>query len=113
MWLVGARTQDYTYWSPRSSFLSLRPTTTTTNPVELAIASLAALAFEGLPPDVFATVAGAEWWAQRRTGSDGIGFHFDKDEGVASEHQWMKMPMFSTVTCVRACVRACERAMMR
>ena len=47
--------------------------------------------------------AGAEWWVQRvradeHTKQSSIGFHFDKDEGVASERGYMKMPVFSTVT---------------
>merc|ERR1712166_187317 len=41
---------------------------------------------------------GGEWWVQLRKTNENIGFHVDKDEGVASEEQWMKMPALSTVT---------------
>ena len=85
--------QDYTYWSDRSSFQS-----NPSNAVELAISSLFHVAFDNLPASVQSQVAGAEWWIQRRQGTRGISFHYDKDEGIASEHSWMKMPIFSTVT---------------
>ena len=42
-------------------------------------------------------LAGAEWWVQMRNTKENIGFHYDKDEGVASEEQWMKMPTMSSV----------------
>ena len=42
-------------------------------------------------------LAGAEWWVQPRNPKENIGFHYDKDEGVASEEQWMKMPTMSSV----------------
>eukprot|EP01052_Picozoa_sp_SAG31_P073910 SAG31_NODE_32972_length_349_cov_1.064000_1_plen_53_part_10 len=34
---------------------------------------------------------------QIRDSRENIGFHYDKDEGVASEEQWMKMPTMSSV----------------
>eukprot|EP01051_Picozoa_sp_SAG22_P025595 SAG22_NODE_7663_length_719_cov_0.922581_2_plen_43_part_00 len=32
-----------------------------------------------------------------RDSRENIGFHYDKDEGVASEEQYMKMPAMSSV----------------
>lgn len=43
-------------------------------------------------------IAGAEWWVQVRTGSESIGFHFDKDEALASNKGIMAHPAISTVT---------------
>lgn len=43
-------------------------------------------------------IIGAEWWVQIRTGSEDIGFHYDKDEGLASLRGIMKHPAVSTVT---------------
>ena len=65
--------------------------------VEMAIAILLKFAFpNGTFPD--GGIAGAEWWVQVRDTTENIGFHTDKDEGVASEEQWMKMPLLSSVT---------------
>jgi len=89
--------QAYTYWAARDSFKN------PSNPAELAAACLFEVAFQNLSTQVADSIAGAEWWVQRRSGDSGISFHFDKDEGIASEHSWMKMPMFSTVTCVFIC----------
>ena len=64
---------------------------------EMAVAILFHFAFPNgaLPAG---GIAGGEWWVQRRHTSENIGFHIDKDEGIASEEQWMKMPVLSTVT---------------
>ena len=43
-------------------------------------------------------IAGAEWWVQVRTGGESIGFHYDKDEALASTKGVMKHPAISTVT---------------
>ena len=64
---------------------------------EMAVALLFKLAFpNGELPD--GGIAGGEWWVQLRKTNENIGFHVDKDEGVASEEQWMKMPILSTIT---------------
>ena len=44
------------------------------------------------------TVRGAEWWVQVRSKEEGITFHYDKDEGLASIKGIMKHPAVSTVT---------------
>jgi hypothetical protein len=44
------------------------------------------------------TIIGGEWWVQVRDGSETIGFHYDKDEAMASLQGIMKMPLVSTVT---------------
>lgn len=44
------------------------------------------------------TIVGGEWWVQVRDGKEAIGFHYDKDEAMASIQGKMKMPLVSTVT---------------
>eukprot|EP00946_MAST-07B_sp_MAST-7B-sp1_P002408 g2408.t1 len=64
---------------------------------EMAVAILYRFAFpDGKEPP--GGIAGGEWWVQMRNSNENIGFHVDKDEGIASEEQWMKMPILSTVT---------------
>jgi hypothetical protein len=64
---------------------------------EMAMAILYEFAFPGgAEPE--GGIAGGEWWVQMRNSNENIGFHVDKDEGIASEEQWMKMPVLSTVT---------------
>ena len=43
-------------------------------------------------------IKGAEWWIQKRSGYEGIGFHYDKDEAYASNHMTMSYPILSTIT---------------
>ncbi len=43
-------------------------------------------------------IKGAEWWIQARSSTQGIGFHYDKDEAYASLHMRMSFPILSTVT---------------
>jgi len=43
-------------------------------------------------------IKGAEWWIQARSGKEGIGFHYDKDESYASNHMRMRFPIISTIT---------------
>lgn len=43
-------------------------------------------------------LAGAEWWFQTKPSDIGIGFHYDKDEALASIHGRMRHPLLSTVT---------------
>eukprot|EP00038_Savillea_parva_P010789 m.192800 g.192800 ORF g.192800 m.192800 type:complete len:518 (-) comp18741_c0_seq1:104-1657(-) len=43
-------------------------------------------------------VVGAEWWYQVLPEDGSIGFHYDKDEGVASTEMRMRFPHMSTVT---------------
>jgi len=43
-------------------------------------------------------VKGGEWWVQHRGATEDIGFHHDKDEGMASIKSTMKFPEVSTVT---------------
>ena len=51
-----------------------------------------------LTNDSSSVITGAEWWVQIRANEEGIGFHYDKDEGLASLKGIMKHPMLSTVT---------------
>eukprot|EP00051_Salpingoeca_urceolata_P031083 m.10316 g.10316 ORF g.10316 m.10316 type:complete len:459 (-) comp3750_c0_seq2:22-1398(-) len=43
-------------------------------------------------------IVGAEWWFQLRDTTENIGFHYDKDEGVASIEMRMSYPAMSTIT---------------
>ena len=79
-----------TWWAPMENIKNPR------NAAEMAVAILYKFAFgDDAPPG---GVGGGEWWVQMRKTTENIGFHVDKDEGVASEEQWMKMPILSTVT---------------
>jgi len=40
-------------------------------------------------------IVGAEWWIQLKDEKSGIGFHYDKDEGMASDQ--MKMRFYSVL----------------
>lgn len=87
--------KDFTYWMPRQRFIRdnvllhnfTNPGHQQIDPITLAIGSLFELAFNNFPSSVSDTIAGAEWWIQRKNQQDGINFHYDKDEGVASEQQ--------------------------
>ena len=46
-------------------------------------------------------LVGAEWWYQTRGEKESIGFHYDKDEGLASNSMIMRTPLFSTITYIR------------
>ena len=43
-------------------------------------------------------ILGAEWWIQKRSGKESIGFHYDKDEAYASDYMRMRYPILSTIT---------------
>lgn len=43
-------------------------------------------------------VVGAEWWIQDREATEGISYHYDKDEAYASNHMTMRFPEVATVT---------------
>eukprot|EP00937_MAST-01D_sp_MAST-1D-sp2_P008083 g8083.t1 len=45
-----------------------------------------------------AVIKGAEWWVQRRRPRETIGFHYDKDEALASDRGILRCPAESTVT---------------
>ena len=47
-----------------------------------------------------AKVVGGKYWYQYRGPGDGVGFHYDKDEGMASDQMIMRFPMYSTVTYI-------------
>lgn len=70
------------------------------NDIETAILKLRNL----IPPamlrngSTISSIKGAEWWVQVRNKDESIGFHYDKDEGLASLHGKMKHPLVSTVT---------------
>lgn len=51
-----------------------------------------------LTPEENSRVAGAEYWVQDRAWDESIGFHYDKDEAYASNHQRVAFPMKATVT---------------
>ena len=69
------------------------------NYIEAAIVRLRQLIPEGLLAGN-KTIRGAEWWVQIRSNDEGISFHYDKDEGLASIKGIMKHPAVSTVTYV-------------
>lgn len=66
------------------------------NNIEAAVLELRKL----IPADILGSslITGAEWWVQIRAKEEGIGFHYDKDEGLASLKGIMKHPELSTVT---------------
>eukprot|EP00941_MAST-03F_sp_MAST-3F-sp1_P001287 g1287.t1 len=79
-----------THWTPMKYIENPR------NAIEMAIAILFRYAFpDGKLPE--GGIAGGEWWVQLRNTKENIGFHIDKDEGIASEEHWMKMPILSSV----------------
>ena len=87
-----------TFW-----FENSKPPRTT---IEVAIKLLSAYMKEG-GEEVMSHLArrkraiGAEWWVQVVDGEGGnIGFHYDKDEGMASIQRNMLHPLLSTVTYI-------------
>jgi hypothetical protein len=42
-------------------------------------------------------IHGAKYWFQHRSGDEDVGFHFDKDEGMASDKQIMRFPYINTL----------------
>eukprot|EP00750_Incisomonas_marina_P019796 INCI3627.11.p1 GENE.INCI3627.11~~INCI3627.11.p1 ORF type:complete len:487 (+),score=71.87 INCI3627.11:401-1861(+) len=47
-------------------------------------------------------IVGAKYWIQRRSRTDRVGFHYDKDEAMASMQQIMKFPIFGTINYLKA-----------
>jgi hypothetical protein len=45
-------------------------------------------------------VVGGKYWYQYRGQQEDVGFHYDKDEGMASDQMIMRFPMYSTVTYI-------------
>jgi hypothetical protein len=43
-------------------------------------------------------IVGAKYWFQARASDADINFHFDKDEGQATDQQIMRFPEYSTIT---------------
>ena len=43
-------------------------------------------------------IVGGKYWVQHRGVDEDVGFHYDKDEGLASDHMIMRFPRFATVT---------------
>ena len=83
-----------TFWLPTSD-----PPATPRNSIEEAVLRLSKDALK----DIYShraheKIIGAEWWVQVRAGTETIGFHYDKDEAMASLHSTMKHPLVSTVT---------------
>lgn len=66
------------------------------NAIERAIIHLLSVNNEHINP--IKKVIGAEWWIQRKSVNEGIGFHYDKDEGLASTQAQMRHPLRATVT---------------
>jgi hypothetical protein len=67
--------------------------------IEEAVAALASLIDVtkfGLGSEV--KLAGGEWWVQQMGDTESIGFHYDKDEAMASDHWQMSYPVLSTIT---------------
>lgn len=84
-----------TFWMERQRFEN--PKTA----IELAISTLARHVGVYDDEKIPGRISGAEWWVQIKSPEDGsISFHFDKDEGIASEERWMKMPYLSSILYV-------------
>ena len=47
-------------------------------------------------------VVGGKYWYQYRGQQEDVGFHYDKDEGMASDQMIMRFPMYSTVTYIES-----------
>ncbi len=43
-------------------------------------------------------IVGGKYWVQYRPENEDVSFHYDKDEGLASDHMIMRFPQFATVT---------------
>ncbi len=43
-------------------------------------------------------IVGGKYWVQYRPSNEDVSFHYDKDEGLASDHMIMRFPQFATVT---------------
>ena len=74
------------------------------SPIEAAIHQLFELGFEREPQrtrDDATFIAGAEWWVQQQRPRESIGYHYDKDEALASAEMTMRFPEVSTVTYLR------------
>ena len=51
--------------------------------------------------DVTLGIEGCKYWFQYRAGNEEVGFHFDKDEGQASDQQRMRFPYINTLLYLR------------
>ena len=43
-------------------------------------------------------IVGAKYWIQRRSQTDRVGFHYDKDEAMASDQSIMRFPVYGTIS---------------
>mgnify|MGYP001292462585 CR=1 FL=1 len=55
------------------------------------------------PKVIDENIVGCEWWVQVRRPTDDIVFHFDKDEGLASNKKIFQFPLKATVTYLTDC----------
>ena len=76
-----------TFWLPWDA----KPRTAT----EQAVLLLKQLVFPGGQSPV--NIDGMKYWYQYRTAEEDIGFHYDKDEGMASDQQIMRFPFINTL----------------
>ena len=91
-----------TYWLPLRDSRGSR--LTPLSPIEAAIHQLFELGFGREPQrtrDDATFIAGAEWWVQQQRPRESIGYHYDKDEALASAEMTMRFPEVSTVTYLR------------
>jgi len=97
VWEKKARSKTLKHSKAATNWASMENIRNPRTASEMAVALLMRLAFpkNELPAG---GIAGGEWWVQLRNSNENIGFHVDKDEGIASEEQWMKMPVLSTIT---------------
>ena len=92
----------YTFGKRTTFWLPLRDTPL--SPIEAAIHQLFELGFGREPQrtrDDATFIAGAEWWVQQQRPRESIGYHYDKDEALASAEMTMRFPEVSTVTYLR------------
>ena len=98
LWTAAAGS-SYEFGKRSTFWMQTNPTPVPRNNIEKAILHLSRYAL----PDVYKnrpelTILGAEWWVQIRAGTETIGFHYDKDEAMASTQMILKHPLISTVT---------------
>ena len=59
---------------------------------EQAVRALAGQVWAHRGGEASAPVEGGKYWLQYRGGNEDVGFHYDKDEGLASDHMTMRFP---------------------
>ena len=66
-------------------------------PTEVAVRLLRDLVYPDGADSGIGEVEGMKYWYQYRTAEEDIGFHYDKDEGMASDQMIMRFPYINTL----------------